>query len=179
MGNCLIISLTTASFGPLTLFSLSLALACKTKSTVNSAFRPSSVNCWFLFFRQVFTFFLDFLCFLHVGAHLVTVPLKFVHTILSAAFFFVFFLPWLQAVPHPVFSSGFRGLSPEHSPLDFVVHLAAASSPSLTFSGVFIISFSFCAFVRCCIFLAAFSMFFLYNSQIFFFVADFFLCKLH
>ena len=43
--------------------------------------------------------------------------------------------------------------------LIFVVHLAAASSRNLTFSGVLIIYFSLCAFVRCRIFLAAFSMF--------------------
>ena len=44
-GNCMIISLTIASSGPLTLLSLSLALAGNTTSTVISALRPSTVNC--------------------------------------------------------------------------------------------------------------------------------------
>ena len=44
--------------------------------------------------------------------------------------------------------------------LNFAVHIAAASSRSLTHSGVLIIYLSFCAFVQCCIFLAACSIVF-------------------
>ena len=49
MGNLLIISLTIASSGPFTFLSLSLALACNTKSILISVLRPSSVNRWFPF----------------------------------------------------------------------------------------------------------------------------------
>ena len=43
---CVYITLTTASSSPFTLLSLSVALACNNKSTVISALRSSSVNCW-------------------------------------------------------------------------------------------------------------------------------------
>ena len=57
-GKILIISLTIASSAPFTLLSLSLALACSTKSTVISALRPSSVTAGLLssFYIRFFFF---------------------------------------------------------------------------------------------------------------------------
>ena len=57
MGKFLFISLKMASSGPLTLFSLSLALACKTRSTLISSLHPSSVNCCFFFVKKSILFY--------------------------------------------------------------------------------------------------------------------------
>ena len=139
------------SSGPLTSFSLSLALACKNKSDrdfcVASVLRELLVP-----FLKIFnSFFLDSFGFLQVSVHLFTMPLKFFLSFCSVFGKVPFnvqfcqrlvlpFFPWLQAAPHQVFSSGFPCLFPEHPPL--ILHLA---SYSLEFSSYLFPSvLSFC-----------------------------------
>ena len=144
MGIFLIISLTIASSGPLTLLSLSLALAC------NTSLRPSSVNCCFPFFLkysilEVFnSFCLFFSCLLLISVHLFTMSLKlFLPSSLSSVkcpftyssvsgFLRVFF--FLGSKLHFTRCSALALLACFLSVLllIFAVHLAAASSCSLT-----------------------------------------------
>ena len=71
MDNLLIISLTIGSSGPFTLLSLSLALACSTKSIVISVLRPSSVSCCFPFFLKCSILLsCASVCFLLISVHL-------------------------------------------------------------------------------------------------------------
>ena len=120
-----------ASSGPLALSSLTLALAWNTRSTVISALRPSSVNCWSPRKKVFNSCFLDFFCFFHVGVHRFTMPLTFFLPFCSVfdevpfnAVPFAFFSPGSkQAASYQVFSCGFLGLSPEYSPLVFLPYI--------------------------------------------------------
>ena len=132
-GNCLIISLTTASSGPLTLLSLVLVLACSTRSTVISALRPSTVNCWSFFFSKCLnSVFLNFFRFLLIRVHFSTVPLQFLLPWFSVLCeipfrikfsqrfsFCLLLLPWFHAAFHQVISPCFPRLALEHSSLNF------------------------------------------------------------
>ena len=121
--NLSVISLTIASSGPSTLFSLRLALAQKTRSTVISALRPSSVNCRFPFSWKYSILFLGLLLLLPHWCTPRHNAFGVLHAILTHVQFcerlFRLFLPWLQTAFHQVLSSCLPRLLPEHPPLNF------------------------------------------------------------
>ena len=178
MGNYLIVSLTIASSGPLTLLSLNLAPACNTRSTVISA-ATFLFKLLISFLLETFdsTFLRSFLFPPGQCVHLFAVSLRFSLPFFSVSvkcpftyssvsgFLRVFVFPCSEQHFTRCSALAFLACFPSILLLIFAVHLAAASSRCLTFSGVLVIVFSLCAIVRCATFPAAFSMFLLIASK--------------
>ena len=130
MSNFLIISLTIASSGPLTLLSLSLALASQHQVYCDFCFASFLCTLLYSFLLEVFNS--AFLCFgFHlISVHLFTMPLEFFlpffsvfsempfHIQFCQRLSFGLLLSWLQAAFHLMLCSGLSGLFFEYSPLD-------------------------------------------------------------
>ena len=90
-----------------------------------------------------------FLCKLLISSLLIIFDSTFLFSVSVSGFSPGLLLSWFQTAFHQVLSSGFLVFFLSILLLIFAVHLAAASSLNLTFSGVLIIIFSLSAFVWC------------------------------